>query len=89
MDHEAESLMNPKIFKMIEEARDAGIMDIWVHTNANMLSLENAEKLIDSGLTKINFSIDACDEKVYDVLRVGGNFQRVITNVKNFFTVKT
>jgi len=88
MDHEAESLMNPRVFKMIEEARDAKVMDIWVHTNANMLTPERSEKLIDSGLTKINFSIDACDESVYDVLRVGGNFKKVLSNVKDFLRLK-
>ena len=88
MDHEAESLMNPKIYEMIEEARDAGILDIWVHTNANMLTPEKSEKLIDNGLTKINFSIDACDESVYNVLRVGGNYQKVISNVKDFLRIK-
>ena len=55
MDHEAESLMNPEIFKMIREVRDAGVMDVWLHTNANMLTPEMSEKLIDSGITKINF----------------------------------
>lgn len=88
MDHEAESLMNPRIFDMIKAAKTAGIMDIWLHTNANLLTPEKSEKLIDSGLTKINFSIDACDEKVYDVLRVGGNYQKVLSNIKDFLRIK-
>src|SRR5438552_6141197 len=33
MDHEAESLMNPRFFRMLKEARDAGIMDLWLSTN--------------------------------------------------------
>ena len=63
MDHEAESLMNPKIFDMIEEAKNAGIIDIWLHTNANMLTPELSRRLIDSGITKINFSVDAFSQK--------------------------
>jgi len=89
MDHEAESLMNPKIFEMIAQARNAGIQDVWIHTNANQLSDERARKLIAAGVTKINFSIDATTPEVYDVLRVGGNFEKVLSNVKNFLRLKT
>ena len=88
MDHEAESLMNPRIFDMIREAREAGIVDVWLHTNANQLTAARSEKLIDAGLTKINFSIDATSAEVYDVLRVGGNFKRVLRNVQEFLAIK-
>jgi len=88
MDHEAESLMNPRIFEMIREARDAGIMDVWLHTNGNLLTPELSEKLIDSGLTKINFSLDACREHTYEILRVGGNYKKVIKNIQDFLAIK-
>ncbi len=88
MDHEAESLMNPLLPKMVREAKAAGVLDIWLHTNANLLSLKKSEELIDSGLTKINFSIDASKEETYNELRVGGNFQRVIQNVRQFLLLK-
>ena len=38
MDHEGESLMNPMFFQMVEEAKEAGIIDIWLHTNAKLLT---------------------------------------------------
>ena len=88
MDHEGESLMNPRFFQMVEEAKEAGIIDIWLHTNANLLTPEISERLIDSGITKINFSIDATTEKTYDKLRVGGDFKKVVKNVKDFLKIK-
>ena len=88
LDHEAESLMNPRIFEMIESAKNAGIIDIWLHTNANMLTQEFSEKLIDCGLTKINFSIDAFSEETYKVLRVGGDYEKVLDNIDNFLKLK-
>jgi len=88
LDHEAESLMNPRIFEMIENARDAGIVDIWLHTNANLLTPEMSEKLIDCGLTKINFSIDAFSKDTYEVLRVGGNYEKVLSNIDDFLELK-
>jgi len=88
MDHEGESLMNPRFFQMVEEARDAGIIDIWLHTNANLLTPEISERLINSGITKINFSLDATTEKTYDKLRVGGDFKKAVKNVKDFLGIK-
>ena len=39
MDHEAEPLVNPDIADMVREASEAGIIDIWLHTNGNLLKL--------------------------------------------------
>ncbi len=88
LDHEAEPLTNPAIADLVKEAKDAGILDIWMHTNANLLKEEIADKLIRNGLTKINFSIDATDEKTYDIVRPGGNFERVIKNILAFLRLK-
>lgn len=88
MDHEAEPLTNPRIAGMVADARKAGIIDIWMHTNANLLTEELSEKLIRGGLTKISFSIDATSEDVYDVVRPGGDYQRVIRNIEAFLRLK-
>ena len=89
MDHEGESLMNPRFFEMVAEARESGIIDIWLHTNANLLTPEISSRLIDSGITKINFSIDATTEETYNKLRVGGNFHKVVKNIKEFLKIKS
>ena len=88
MDHEAESMMNPRFIGMVKDAKDAGILDIWLHTNANLLTPKKSEELIEAGITKINFSIDATDDAVYDVLRVGGSLAKVIKNVNEFLGIK-
>ncbi|MCX5788608.1 MAG: radical SAM protein [Elusimicrobia bacterium] len=88
MDHEAESLMNPRYFDMVRQASQAGIIDIWTHTNANLLTPEKSERLIDAGITKMNFSIDAADEEAYKVLRVGGDFKKVVQCVLAFLETK-
>ena len=88
MDHEAESLMNPRFFDMVEAAKYAGVFDVWLHTNANMLTPKRSARLISSGLTKINFSIDATTTETYDIVRPGGDFKRVVENVKAFLNTK-
>lgn len=88
MDHEAESLMNPRFFQMLEDAKKAGILDIWLHTNGNLLTREKSERLIDSGLNRINFSIDAATAATYDIVRPGGKFEKVLKNINEFLELK-
>ncbi len=88
MDHEAESLMNPRFIRMVNETKTAGVIDIWLHTNANMLNSRRSEQLIDAGITKINFSIDAITSETYDILRPGGNYERVVANILEFLRLK-
>jgi MoaA/NifB/PqqE/SkfB family radical SAM enzyme len=88
MDHEAESLMNPNFIEMLKIAKNSGIIDIWLHTNANLLTRQTSEDLIDNGITKINFSIDSISEDTYSIVREGGEFNNCISNVLEFLEIK-
>ena len=88
MDHEAESLMNPRFFRMLKEARDAGIMDLWLSTNGMLLTPERSARLIGGGLTKLNVSIDAATAETHRVLRVGAKLDQVVENVRAFLRLK-
>ena len=88
MDHEAESMMNPKFFDMLKESTENGIFDTWLHTNGQMLNEKNSKKLIENGLKKLNISIDAVTKKTYDKLRVGGNYQKLLKNIDIFLNLK-
>ena len=88
MPHESEALMNPNFFTMLKQSNEAGIFDIWLHTNAQMLDETNGRKLIENGLKKINISVDAIKEKTYDILRVGGSYKKLLKNVDTFLKLK-
>lgn len=88
MDHEAESLLNPRFLDMVKQAKDAGIYDLWLHTNANILTAERSARLIEAGLTKINFSLDAATAETYAKTRIGGKFDKAVANVREFLRQK-
>ena len=88
LDHEAESMMNPKLFDMLKESTDSGIFDTWLHTNGQMLSEKNGRKLIEGGLKKLNISIDAYSKSTYEKIRVGGKYEKLINNVQTFLRLK-
>lgn len=83
-----EPLIRNDFLKFIEFAKSVGIIDIYFSTNGLLLNEKISEKLILSGLTRIQISLDAMSEKVYDKVRPGGSFQKVITNVNNFLEIK-
>ena len=53
-----------------------------------MLYKNKAEELIDAGLTKVNFSIDAGKPNTYEILRLGGKLDKVTKNINDLLEVK-
>ncbi|MGA7805245.1 radical SAM/SPASM domain-containing protein [Bradyrhizobium sp.] len=69
-------------FEMIRYARSK---HIWVRTttNASLLHLrDNYKKLVDSGVNEIQISIDGATRDVFEQIRVGSVFERVVANCK-------
>ena len=82
-----EPLLNPDLFKIIKYARKKGSF-VKVDTNGMLLTKENAEKLLDTGIDIVSNSIDGMDKKTYESIRIGANFERVIENLKNFVKMR-
>ena len=53
-----------------------------VITNGMLLSGERLDRLLASGLDRLLVSIDSVDPERFNAIRVGGDFQRVIDNLK-------
>lgn len=83
-----EPLLLPDLEERIALAKAAGFFDIILVTNANLLTKERADKLLKSGITKLNFSVDGWNEETYSKVRIGGNFKKVLENIEYFLTQK-
>ena len=59
MNHANEPLLDKDLIERINYATERGIMDIHMNTNAMLLTEEMSKKLLDTGLTRLCFSIDA------------------------------
>ena len=53
-----------------------------------LLTQKISNELIDSGLTRLQISIDAVSEETYQKVRPGGKLKTVITNLQNFLELK-
>ncbi|MDO8742953.1 MAG: radical SAM protein [Candidatus Azambacteria bacterium] len=79
-----EPLLLQDLEERIRLAKRAGFIDLIITTNATLLTKNRADKLLGSGLTKINFSVDAANAKDYEKIRIGGNFKKVLENIDYF-----
>lgn len=75
----------PEWFRM---AKEAGFLDIMVNTNGSAMTERLAARVVESGLTRIRFSLDAVTEETYRKIRIGGDFTKVYRNIENFVAVR-
>ncbi|MBI2936089.1 MAG: SPASM domain-containing protein [Chloroflexi bacterium] len=83
-----EPLLNKKLEEHILFAHKHGYMDIMMNTNATHLTEERSRKLLESGLTRLRFSLDAATPETYKKVRIGANFDNVHRNIDRFLEVK-
>lgn len=79
-----EPLLHPELPDMIKDAKAKGAK-VWLNTNGSMfgpdtLGIQRLEKIIDSGVDVIEFSMDAADPITYNKLRppISGKDPRTI-----------
>ena len=88
MNYINEPLLNRDIFKFISYARQAGILDIYFSTNGSLLTDDIIKKIINSGLLRLQVSLDAHTQETYEKIRTGGNFKDVIKKVLRFLEIR-
>lgn len=79
-----ESLLHPQLTEFIKYAKMQGLSPIQLASNGLELNDEIADKLIESGLDFISFSLDTNNEEVYKNSRKFGNLAQSRENVIKF-----
>lgn len=84
-----EPLLDPDIVERLQYvSQKPSIMDIHFNTNASLLTEEMSKKLLDTNITRMNFSIDAVTEETYRKIRIGLNFNKVLKNIEAFLNLR-
>ncbi|MDR1037723.1 MAG: radical SAM protein [Deltaproteobacteria bacterium] len=68
----------------VEEAAARGMKDISLITNGQLLTPDVSRRLIGAGLTRLMVSADAGSEEGYRKARPGGDFRRLLENLRAF-----
>ncbi|MBU0477126.1 radical SAM protein [bacterium] len=83
-----EPLLHPKLPEMISYAKDKGIIDVFINTNAVLLTEAKSKTLIESGIDRIIISFEGYEKEFYESQRVGAVFEKTLENIKNFMSIK-
>jgi len=83
-----EPALHPNLVEIIAYAKEVGIKEVQINTNASAFNEQRIKDLIEAGIDRVIFSIDATTPELYSQIRVGGDYQRVVNNIKTFDRVR-
>ena len=77
---QGEPMLHPFFFDFIEKCDKSKVT---VSTNGHFLTEENIYRLARSGIKKLIVSLDGMDSETYSRYRVGGDFEKVLTGIRD------
>jgi len=80
-----EPLLHRQLPQMITYAKKKGLIDVYLNTNATLLTTEKVKELLDSGLDRISFSVDGYSKDYYESKRGGAVFEEVFNKILLFY----
>lgn len=78
-----EPTLHPDLFRIIQYAKEKGVVDVNMHTNGTRLDHDFNKQLLDSGLDRLIISLDSADKEKYEKIRVGAKFEKVCAGVED------
>jgi radical SAM protein with 4Fe4S-binding SPASM domain len=85
--HRGESMLHPHLVDAVRLAKENRLYTR-LHTNGSLLTEDAARKIVASGLDRLSFSFDGYNRETYESIRVGGDFDKTITNIVRFLEIK-
>jgi len=78
----SEPTINKNFMNYVKVAKEAGINEIWFSSNGTILSEDSLDELVDIGVSRVLFSIDAATEETYNKVRPGGDYNQLVSNLE-------
>jgi radical SAM protein with 4Fe4S-binding SPASM domain len=90
----SEPLLYKDIARVLDRARQAEIMDLFLFTNGSLLTEEKSKIILESSVTRLFISIDAATQETYDIVRVpvkekANKLDVLEENIKRFMTLRS
>ncbi len=87
-----EPLLHPELPALVAFAKDLGVLDAIINTNAVTLTRDKARALVEAGLDFVIFSFDGACDATYQAMRPGrfkaNAFEQVVANIRGLAEVK-
>jgi radical SAM protein with 4Fe4S-binding SPASM domain len=82
-----ETFLYKHFFEMLEELKHHDIV-VYVTTNGTLITPNVAERLVESQLDKLAFSMDAATPELFNDIRRGADFEAIIQNIRTLNAIK-
>ena len=82
-----EPLINPAFLSMLELSAQQKAQ-VQFYTNGTLMSPEISRKLVDFQVAEISISLDGASARVYEFIRRGAQFDRVVANIQALVDAK-
>ena len=82
-----EPMLHPQGAELLVYAKRVGCK-IGLITNGSKFTEENSRAFVAAGVDMIEFSVDACDETTYGVVRKGLDWQILVDNVERMLAIR-
>lgn len=83
-----EPLLNRDTVEMVRYAKQRGILDVKLNTNATPLTAEVGRGLLEAGVDTLVFSVDSADKAEYERIRRRAKFEKVVRNIETFNEIR-
>jgi radical SAM protein with 4Fe4S-binding SPASM domain len=88
LNYLGEPMAHKDVVWQVEYAKQKGVLDVMMNSNATLLRPKVAEDLLKAGLDNLFVSFDAVSPDLFADRRVGTSVGRVIDNLYNFIKLK-
>jgi len=88
LNYYGEPLMDLRLMDRIVYAKRHGLLDVQLNTNATLLTHDRAQRLLDTGIDGVFFSVDGHTAETFNAIRVGASFEKVLDNIEGFVTLR-
>ena len=78
-----EPLLDPYIIERIRYVKNKGFKNLAISTNADLLTFEKQDALLEADIDTILISIDGTTKEIHEGIRRGVKFERVVENVQS------
>ena len=88
LNKDGEPTLDRKLPKKIKALKDVGIKSVKFTTNGEKLDENFAKEVLEAGVDEVMFSIDSIKKEVYESVRIGLDFDKVMHNTLAFIELK-
>ena len=80
-------MLHPKLIDMISYAKKVGC-NVGIITNGSLLDKAKRKALLETNIDAVDISVDAFSKEVYEKIRQGLDFKKLIENVSTFVALR-